>query len=173
MKSNEFGLAWASFLNAWPANKMTEQSQAVYWEVLRDIPSNLWAAGVRRVLAECRFFPTINEIGVACCGETPEHYVTREDPWRTKQVWTEKVERVTWRENLQRILEPTQQIEGKQARLPKTTEQRPAPEKAKAMLRDLIHDLEMKQRKRGEPIPEQIEQREQRKRELQRQAREA
>ena len=47
------------------AQKMPDEGQDVYWEMLKDIPQDKFAAGVRQCLAECKFFPTIAELGEA------------------------------------------------------------------------------------------------------------
>jgi len=47
------------------AQKMPDEAQDVYWEMLRDVPEQAFQSGVRKCLAECKFFPTIAELGGA------------------------------------------------------------------------------------------------------------
>jgi hypothetical protein len=47
------------------AQKMPDQGQDVYWEMLKDIPQEKFAEGVQACLAICKFFPTIAELGEA------------------------------------------------------------------------------------------------------------
>jgi len=81
-----FNVYWAALLNAFPSDRITDHSQDVYWQMLQEIPDNLWEHGARRCLAECKFFPSISELGDFCLGEDYEY-----NP-RTggrKLIWTE------------------------------------------------------------------------------------
>jgi hypothetical protein len=98
-----FNLAWASLLNgfAGQAERMTGESQDVYWSLLKDIPDDLWLKGVKNCLASCKFFPSIHELGVACCGE--QEIIS--DPFAHLTPWIKPPTRtITWQENLDKIL---------------------------------------------------------------------
>jgi len=51
---------WAAFL---PAQKIVDESQDVYWRMLKDLPEDKFAAGVQKWLAAGKFFPTIAKLG--------------------------------------------------------------------------------------------------------------
>lgn len=104
MTKQAFNLAWASLLNAFSgqAERMTGESQDVYWEILRNIPDDLWAKGVKECLANCKFFPSIHELGVACCGE--QRVIS--DPFAHLTPWINPpTKKITWQENLEKFLE--------------------------------------------------------------------
>jgi len=113
MTRQAFNFGYVKLMSAFPnqAEKITEATQEVYWEALREIPDDLWGAGFRKCLAGCRFFPTINELGAACCGEQKEQIVWREDPWRKRQHYTERLLETTWQQNLRHILIQRKAIE--------------------------------------------------------------
>jgi hypothetical protein len=61
-----FNKQFAALCAAYPtSSKLGDESQDVYWEMLKDIPEPIFAAGVRRCLASSKFFPTIAELGEA------------------------------------------------------------------------------------------------------------
>lgn len=47
------------------AQKLPDEAQDVYWEMLKGIPEDKFHAGIRHCLATCKFFPTISELGEA------------------------------------------------------------------------------------------------------------
>jgi hypothetical protein len=66
MTRDVFNTQFTALVNAYTiASKLADESQDVYWTMLQDIPDDKFCAGVRRCLAECRFFPTISELGNA------------------------------------------------------------------------------------------------------------
>ena len=60
--TEQFAALVAAFL---PSQRLSDVSQAVYWEMLQGIPEDKFANGVRKCLATCKFFPTIAELGDA------------------------------------------------------------------------------------------------------------
>jgi len=61
-----FNRQFAALVNAYAiAQKLSEESQDVYWEMLKDIPEEKFAHGVQECLASSKFFPTIAELGDA------------------------------------------------------------------------------------------------------------
>lgn len=66
MKREFFNQQFAAMVNAYTiARKLSGEAQDVYWEMLKDIPDEKFAKGVRECLASCKFFPTIAELGEA------------------------------------------------------------------------------------------------------------
>ena len=106
MTRDSFNNGMAALLNgfAYAVNKVTPESEDIYWDILKDTPSDIWDKGVRRALAECMFFPTIHELGVCCFGETKEHLEDRCDPLRFKQNYQVRVKAVSWRENMASVI---------------------------------------------------------------------
>ena len=67
MKRETFNRNFAAMVSAYTiASKLSDESQDVYWDMLKEIPDDSFNQGVRVCLAECKFFPTISEIGDAC-----------------------------------------------------------------------------------------------------------
>lgn len=61
-----FNQQFAALANAYVmAQKLPDETQDVYWTMLQKIPEDKFAAGVRHCLANCKFFPTIAELGNA------------------------------------------------------------------------------------------------------------
>ena len=103
MKREIFNQGFATLVNgyAYAQDRVTPESQDIYWAMLKDVPDDVWLWGIRKCLADYKFFPSINEIGVACCGESEE--IT--DPFAKLTPWIQSAKRkVTWQENLDRIL---------------------------------------------------------------------
>ena len=65
MKRDTFNLSFAALIAAFPNNKINEQTQDVYWAMLKDIPVEWFEYGIRQCLNECTFFPTIHDLGRA------------------------------------------------------------------------------------------------------------
>lgn len=116
MNRDTFNRGFATLVNgyAYAQERVTLENQDIYWAMLKDIPDELWLTGIQKCLADCKFFPSINEIGVACCGENEEVI----DPFAKLTPWIQPTKRkVTWQENLNQILkrpdlkalEPTKQ----------------------------------------------------------------
>jgi hypothetical protein len=106
MNRSHFNNGMAALLNgfSYAVNKVTPESEEIYWDMLQDVPSDIWQVGVRKALSECMFFPTIHELGVCCFGETKEHTEERCDPLRFKQNYQVKIEAKSWRENMADVL---------------------------------------------------------------------
>ena len=106
MKREIFNLSWAALLNAFPnSDRVTDETQKLYFEMLGDIPDDIWQEGVKQCLRTLTFFPTIHDIGVACFGARKEEWVDKCDPLRERQNYREKVPAISWQENMARILE--------------------------------------------------------------------
>lgn len=66
MNRQFFNQQFAALVSAYTvARQMSDESQDVYWEMLKDIPEEKFAKGVKQCLATCKFFPTIAELGAA------------------------------------------------------------------------------------------------------------
>jgi hypothetical protein len=71
VKREFFNQQFAALVSAYTiAQKLSDESQDVYWEMLKDIPEEKFAAGVRKCLAELKWFPTISELGNASLPKT-------------------------------------------------------------------------------------------------------
>ena len=104
MTRDLFNKCFAALSHAWPSDRITGETQDIYFEMLHEIPDNVFQEGIRKVLASNQFFPSIHEIGVACCGEQKEEVVWKCDPWRTIQNYKETVPAKTWQQNLDSML---------------------------------------------------------------------
>lgn len=115
MTRQEFNLGMAALFAAfsYAQDKTTKESEDVYFEMLKEIPGEVWNEGVKQCLKECTFFPTIHDLGVACYGETKEHVEDRCDPLRFKQNYQVTIEAVSWQENMTEALKTRPQIEYK------------------------------------------------------------
>lgn len=61
-----FNRQFAGLVAAYPgAQKLSDETQDVYWEMLKDIPEEKFIHGVRKCLARLKFFPSISELGEA------------------------------------------------------------------------------------------------------------
>src|SRR5689334_16564526 len=66
MKRDFFNQQFAALVNAYTiSHQLSDESQDVYWEMLKEIPEPNFARGVKDCLASCKFFPTIAELGNA------------------------------------------------------------------------------------------------------------
>lgn len=103
MERKSFNKGFAALVNAFAhaQERISPESQEIYWTILKDIPDDLWLEGVEGCLCDCKFFPSINELGAACCGE--QEIAT--DPFAHLTPWVKPAtRRITWRENLDKIL---------------------------------------------------------------------
>jgi hypothetical protein len=100
MKRSFFNKQFAALTNAYTiAQKLSDETQDVYWEMLKDIPEEYFVEGVQDCLASCKFFPTIAEIGDASMPpvtdyKAPLPAIDHERPkigWR-EQLYREKKE---------------------------------------------------------------------------------
>lgn len=112
MTRKSFNEGWAALLNGGLANadKVTPETQELYFGMLKEIPDDIWNWGVKVCLKTLTFFPTIRDVGVACFGETRERVVKKCDPWRTFQWYEERIEAVTWQQNMDCVLAERRQI---------------------------------------------------------------
>jgi len=101
-----FNKQFAALCSAYTvSNKLSDESQDVYWEMLQDISERKFSEGVKECLASCKFFPTIAELGDASLPpiedrRAPLPPIDHERP------------KINWREQLRR------QNENRQPRLP-------------------------------------------------------
>lgn len=66
--NKQFLALWGAFLQS---QKTVQETQDIYWEMLKDLPEHAFAAAVKKCLAESKFFPTIAELGDASLPEKP------------------------------------------------------------------------------------------------------
>lgn len=100
MKREFFNKQFAALVSAYTiSNKLQAESQDVYWEMLKGIHEEAFAAGVRKCLAGCKFFPTIAELGEASLPakeELSDYMVQTKngmDRVRLRVGWEQQVER--------------------------------------------------------------------------------
>lgn len=67
MTRETFNIQFTALVNAYAyaAERVTPESQDIYWEMLKGIPDEQFKIGVRDCLGSCKFFPTIAELGNA------------------------------------------------------------------------------------------------------------
>jgi len=104
MTRQEFNSAFTKMAAVFPSDRITQATNEVYWEMLGEIPSEIWAKGVQTCISNCKFFPAVNELGVACFGEEKGGMVEKCDPWRTRQFFKEYIEAESWRQRLTKHL---------------------------------------------------------------------
>src|SRR6266545_989766 len=69
-----FNEQFAALVSAYiPAQKLPEETQDTYWEMLKDIPEKKFSEGVKQCLAACKFFPTIAELGEASMPDVTDY----------------------------------------------------------------------------------------------------
>lgn len=64
-----FKHGYLALLAAFPAFKGTDETQKIYWEILKKIPDDRWNRGVAWALDNLDYFPSIHELGDACMGQ--------------------------------------------------------------------------------------------------------
>lgn len=85
MNREEFNLQFAVLAASYPsAQKIPEQTQDIYWEMLRDLSEGEFKAAVQECLASCKFFPTIAELGDAALPVNGLGYNWRQQIARSK-----------------------------------------------------------------------------------------
>lgn len=99
MTRDFFNKQFAALVNAYTiSQKLSDEAQDVYWEMLKDIPEKEFIDGVRHCLGACKFFPTISELGEASLPTISES--APYNPWiytEPRQVrWQEQVTRLTY-----------------------------------------------------------------------------
>lgn len=108
MTRDFFNKQFAAMVNAYAvARKLSDESQDVYWEMLKDIPDEKFAHGVQECLASSKFFPTIAELGDASMPPVTDYKaplppIDHERP------------KINWREQLNRAAEDQKRINGQQ-----------------------------------------------------------
>lgn len=91
-----FNQQFAALISAFaPAQKLPEETQDVYWEMLEPIPEAKFAEGVKACLARCKFFPTIAELGEASMPSVTDYRAPLPpiDHERPKLNWRQQIER--------------------------------------------------------------------------------
>jgi hypothetical protein len=98
VKRETFNVQWVALVNAftYAAERVTPESQDVYWEMLKNIPDEKFIAGVRKCLGESKFFPTIAELGDASM--PPRTELAPYNPYAYTEPW-----QVGWQEQLKRL----------------------------------------------------------------------
>lgn len=98
MKRDTFNTCFAALVNgyAYAAERVTPESQDVYWEMLKGIPDKQFNQGVRKCLSTCKFFPTIAELGEASLPTKTR--VGRYNPYRYSEP-----QQITWQEQIREI----------------------------------------------------------------------
>jgi len=86
MTRNVFNRQYATLMNAFPSasEKLTGQTQDIYWMALKSIPDEILIKAVRKVIQSRQWptmFPTIQYIGDACMGENYQ-YCNKKLTWR-------------------------------------------------------------------------------------------
>lgn len=92
------------------AQKMPEEGQDVYWEMLKGIPEPKFAAGVRKCLSACKFFPTIAELGEA---SLPTKTVLSDYFVPTKNGMDRVPLQVTWEDQIAETGRETERLEAR------------------------------------------------------------
>ena len=95
------------------AQKMPDEGQDVYWEMLRDLPQEKFGAGVRKCLAECKFFPTIAELGEA---SLPAQTRLSDYMVLTKNGYDRVPLRVTWEQQVAELPRDHSQVDSQAGR---------------------------------------------------------
>lgn len=96
------------------AQKMPDEGQDVYWAMLKDLPPDRFSAGVRKCLAECKFFPTIAELGEA---SLPAQTRLSDYMVLTKNGYDRVPLRVTWEQQVAELTRDNLRVENQHARL--------------------------------------------------------
>ena len=91
-----FNQQFAAMVSAYTiAGKLSDETQDVYWEMLKDIPDDKFAHGVVECLARLKFFPTIAELGEASLPPIRDYKAPLppvDEPFKTLN-WREQIER--------------------------------------------------------------------------------
>src|ERR1041385_6670043 len=72
MNREVFNKWFAILVNSFPSERVTPDTQDIYFEMLGPIPEKFFIEGIKRILSEKTFFPSISEIGDASIGT---HYL--------------------------------------------------------------------------------------------------
>lgn len=113
MTDESFTLGFAALVNAFvlTGHKVEPESRDIYFKLLSRIPDALWERAIKRCLVDCKFFPTIKEIGEAAVGaknllvEPPQEY----NPWAGKRAPAAPL-RLTWEEALDGLVRAQQAL---------------------------------------------------------------
>lgn len=169
-----FNDGFAALVAAFPlSDRSTAEQQEIYFQMLKEIPDEIWTDGITKCLKNSTFFPTIHDIGVACFGERKEEWVWKCDPWRTIQNYKVKIEAETWEERMQQVLKPALPAPA-ETRLLTAPEKQPPPKGhyERGVLSRVAGELAQREKeKAAEDEKERIAKQEERRKELQAQAR--
>ena len=98
MTREAFNIQFTALVNAYAyaAERVTPESQDVYWEMLKGIPDEQFKIGVRACLGSCKFFPTIAELGDASLPPVEERAPYNPFTYRPPRLigWREQVARL-------------------------------------------------------------------------------
>ncbi len=104
MTRKEFNVLFVKLMQVFPSDRVTEATQEVYWDTLGEIPLDIFQKGVEECFTNCKFFPTIYELGVVCFGEEKGGMVTKCDPWRRQQFYQQYVQPQSWRQRMIKVV---------------------------------------------------------------------
>ena len=97
MKRQFFNQQFAALVSAYTiGQKISDETQDVYWEMLREISEDKFGTGVMRCLASCKYFPTIAELGHASLPPIRDNRAqipAVDHPWPTIN-WHEQIRRM-------------------------------------------------------------------------------
>lgn len=106
MTEHSFKTGIAALTSAFPnSDKSRPETIELYWEMLKEIPDDIWHEGVKEHIRLGTFFPTVHDLGVACFGEQKETWEERFDPLRERQYYREKVPAESWVDRMADVLE--------------------------------------------------------------------
>ena len=66
MTRENFNTQWAALMILPGNERATRANQEIFWNLLQDIPDDIWLAGCRKYLQTATFFPGPKDLGVAC-----------------------------------------------------------------------------------------------------------
>ncbi len=100
MRRELFNQMWAALISSFPNDRVTPETQKVYFEMLKGVPDEAFESGVRKCLATCKFFPAIAELGEA---SLPAKTVLSERRVMTRNGLDRVPVTVTWQEQVAEI----------------------------------------------------------------------
>lgn len=68
MTRDDFNTGFATLANCFPSDRITPETQEIYWRTLNSIPAERWKDGIEECLATRKFFPLVSELASACYG---------------------------------------------------------------------------------------------------------
>jgi len=112
MNRQFFNQQFAALVSAYTiSGQLSDESQDVYWEMLKDIAENKFAEGVMKCLATCKYFPTIAELGSASMPNIPDRMAPLPPINKPRPTidWRTQIAREKQRQLGQRNPRPTQE----------------------------------------------------------------